>query len=86
MKKLKRQKTKRVNKSFIKKIKHKEYVDVLFNKNLIKHKMKSIQSRLHKIETCDVCEISLFCFDGKRYISDDAINSLAYFHKDVKSQ
>ena len=26
------------------------------------------------------------CFDDKMYILDDGINSLAYFHTDVKSQ
>ena len=43
--------------------------------------MKRIQSK-----TYDVCKISLSCFDDKRYIVDDGINSLAYFHKDIKSQ
>ena len=47
---------------------------------------KRIQSKLHRIETYDVCKISLFCFDDKRYILNDDINSLAYFHKYVKSQ
>ena len=28
----------------------------------------------------------LSCFDDIRYILDDGINSLAYFHKDVRSQ
>ena len=46
--------------------------------------MKRIQSKLHKIGTYDVCNISLSFFDDKRYILDDAINSLAYFHKDIK--
>ena len=27
-------------------------------------------------------EISLSCFDDKRYVSDDGIRMLAYFHKD----
>ena len=43
--------------------------------------MKRIQSKLHKIGTC---KISLSCFDDKRYILDDGINSWAYFHKDRK--
>ena len=30
-----------------KKIKHKEFVDVLFNKKVIRHNMKRIQSKLH---------------------------------------
>ena len=52
----------------------------------MRHKMKRIQSKLHRIGTYDVCKTSLSCFDGKRYILDDGINSLAYFLKDVKSQ
>ena len=43
--------------------------------------MKRIQSKLHKIATYEVCKISLSCFDDKRYILDDDINSVAYFHK-----
>ena len=34
-----------------KKIKHKESVGVLFNKKVIKHNMKIIQSKLHRIRT-----------------------------------
>ena len=52
----------------------------------MRHKMKIIQSKLHRIRTYDVCKISLSCFDDKRYILDDGINSLAYFYKNVKSQ
>ena len=40
-------KVKGVNKNVVKKIRHKEFVDVLFNKKLIRHKMKRIQSELH---------------------------------------
>ena len=58
----------------------------LVNKKLIRHSMKRIQSKLHRIATCDVCKISLSCFDDKRYILGDDINSLAYFHKDRRSQ
>ena len=66
------------------KIKHKEFVSVLFNKKVIRHNMKRIQSKLHRIGTYDVCKISLSCFDNKRYILDDGVNTLAYFHKDIK--
>ena len=51
-----------------KKIRHKEFVDVLFNKKVIRHNMKRIQSKLHKIGTYDVCKISLSCFDDRRCI------------------
>ena len=40
-----------------KKIKHKEFDDVLFNKKMIRHNMKRIQSRLHRIRTYNVCKI-----------------------------
>ena len=66
------------------KIKHKEFVSVLFNKKVIRHNMKIIQSKLHRIGTYDVCKISLSCFDNKRYKLDDGVNTLAYFHKDIK--
>ena len=67
-----------------KKIRHKKFVDVLFNKNVIRHSMKRIQSKLHKIGTYDVFKISLSCFDDKRYKLDDDVNSLDYFHRDIK--
>ena len=67
-----------------KKIRLKEFVDVLFNKKVIRHNMKRIQSKLNRIGTYDVCKISLSYFDDKRYILNDAVNSLAYFHKDIK--
>ena len=73
-------KTKEVNK----KLRHKEFVNVLFNKKVIRHNMKIIQSKFHKTGTYDVCKISLPCFDDKRYILDDGVNTLAYFHNDIK--
>ena len=48
--------------------------------------MKRIQSKFHRIGTYDACMISLSCFDDKKYILDDGINSLAYFHKDKQIQ
>ena len=75
-----------VNSVAVNNIKHEEYIDVLFNKKVVRHVMKRIQSKLHKIETYGVSKISLSRFDNKRYILDDGINSLAYFHKDTRSQ
>ena len=79
-------KTKGVNKNVVKRIRHKEFADVLFNKKKIRHKMKRIHSKLHRIGTYDVCNTSFSCFDDKRYILDYGINSLAYFHKDIRSK
>ena len=59
-----------------------EFKDVLFNKKIIKHKMKRIQAKKHKIGTYEIDKISLSCFDDKRCALDDGIHTLPYFHKD----
>ena len=59
-----------------------EFKDVLFNKKIIRHKMKRIQSKKHKLGTYEIDKISLSCFDNKRYVLDDGIHPLSYFHKD----
>ena len=46
--------------------------------------MERIQSRLHKIGTYNVCKISVSCLDDKRYVLRNGVDTLAYFHKDVK--
>ena len=78
-------KGKRVNKNVVKKIRHKEFVDILFNETMIRHNIKRIQSRLHRLGTYDVCKICLSCFDDKRDILDHGTSSLTYFHKNIKS-
>ena len=47
--------------------------------------MKRIQSVLHEIGTYYINKILLSCFDDKRFILDDGVNSLAYFHKEIKT-
>ena len=56
----------------------------MFNKKVVRHSMKRIQSKLHEIGTYDVFKISLSWFDDIRYILDDGINTLAYFHKNTR--
>ena len=58
-----------------------KFKDVLFNENIIRDKIKRIQSKKHKLGTYEISKISLSCFDNKRYILDDGIYTLAYFHK-----
>ena len=65
-------------------LKHKEYVDLLFGKKIVRHKMKGILSELHSVGTCDMYKISLSCFDDKIFVLDDGINTLAHGHKDIK--
>ena len=62
-----------------------EFKDTLFNKKTMRHKVKRIKIKKHKRETYEVNKISLPCFDDKRYVQDDSINTLAYFHRDINS-
>ena len=40
----------------------------------------------NKIGTYKIDKISLSCFDNKRYVLDDGVNTLAYFHKDCNKK
>ena len=66
-------KVKEVNKHIVKSIIHKELVDVLSNGEVVRHRMKRIQSKLHRIRSYDLCKISLSCFHDKRYINTMAL-------------
>ena len=68
-----------------KKLRHNEYLDILTNKKVLRHKMKRIQSKLHEIGAYDINKISLSCFDDKRYVLDDGVDTLAYCHKEIKT-
>ena len=68
-------KAKGVNKNVVKSMIHKEYVDALCSKGLVRHKMNRIQTELRKTGTYGVCKISLLRFDDKRYIFDDGVSS-----------
>ena len=60
-----------------------EFKDALFDKKLVRHKVKRIQSKKHKIATYEIDKISLSCFDDKRFVLNGLIHTLAYFHKDI---
>ena len=61
----------------------KELKDTLFNKKLLRQ--KRIQSKKHKLGWYEINKISLSVFDGKTFVLNDRIHTLAYFHKDVNS-
>ena len=42
-----------------------EFNDTLFNKKILRHKMRRIQAKKHKLGTYEVNKISLSCFDDK---------------------
>ena len=58
-----------------------KFKDVLFNKKIVRHKMKKIQSKKHKLRTYEIDKVSLSCFDDKRCVLDYGIYTLSYFHK-----
>ena len=62
-----------------------EFKDILFNKKVIRHKMRRIQSKKHKICTYEVIKTSLPCFNDKGFVLDDGVHTLAYFRKDLKN-
>ena len=42
-----------------------QFKDVLFNEQIISHKMKRIHSKKHKLGTYEIDKISFSCFDDK---------------------
>ena len=70
-----------ISKNVVKRdIDHKDYLSVLQNSTIKKHKMKTIRSDHHVVSSYEINKISLSCFDDKRYILDDGITSYAYGH------
>ena len=62
-----------------------ECKDTLFNKNIMRHKIRRIQAKNHKVGTYEINKISLSVFDDKRFVLNDDIHMLACFHKDIDS-
>ena len=61
-----------------------EFKDSLSNKKIIKHKMKRIQSKNHKIQTYKINKTSLSCLDDKGFVLNNSIHTLSYFHEDLQ--
>ena len=43
--------------------------------------MRKIQGKKHKMGTYEINKMSLCVFDDKRFVLDNAIHTLSYFHK-----
>ena len=65
------------------KLRHQEYVNVLFSKKIVRRKMKGVLSEKHSIGSYVLNKVSLSCYDDKRFILNNGIDSLAYGHKDI---
>ena len=61
-----------------------EFKNTLFNKEVLRHEMRRIQRKKHKLGIYEVDQISLSYFDDKRFVLNNGIHTFAYFHKDLK--
>ena len=61
-------KAKGVNKNVVVTISHNEYKDVLLNKKCLRHSVNKIQSKEHRVGTCEINKSYFSCFDDKIYI------------------
>jgi len=61
-------------------IKHQQYKACLFDKKETTATFHTLQSKNHKIKTEKLTKIALSCYDDKRFLLPDNINSLAYGH------
>ena len=67
-------KAKSINKNVTTTISHDEYRD---NEKCLRHSMKRIKSKDHKIGTYEINKISFFCFDYQIYIQKNGWDRLA---------
>ena len=79
--------TKNIEKSTCKRhnsyIKYGEICDTVFYRKVLRHKMTGIKSKNHNLITYESNKTSKYCFDDKRYIQENGINTLPYGHKDI---
>ena len=66
-----------------KEIKKSDFENTLFDKREMNHSMMTIRSFDHIIKMMRVNKKSLSCFDDKRYILGDGIQTLAYGHQEI---
>ena len=74
-------KAKGVNRNTAATVSHNEYKDISLNKKCLRHSMKMIESKDHKIGTYEINKISFSCFDDKIYIKENGCDGLALGYK-----
>ena len=70
-----------MNKNAVKAIRRSEYKGVLLNKKCLRHSANRIQSKNHRIGTCETNKKFLSCFDEKIYIQSNRYDGLAFGHE-----
>ena len=64
-------------------IEFQEFHDTLFQKKILRHQIRGIKSKNHNLGTYKANKISLSCFDDKRCILRNRIETFAYGLKDI---
>ena len=62
-------------------IEFQEFYDILFKKKILRHIIRETKSKNYNFGTYKTSKRSLSCFDDKRYILKNGINT--YGHKDI---
>ena len=63
-----------------------EFKDNLSNKKVLRHTMRRIQGKKHKMGSCEIYKISLSFFDDKRFVLNNGFHAVAYFQRDIDSR
>ena len=61
-------------------IRHEDYKNTLINNEQMHHKMKTIRSQRHQLDSYEINKVSLSCVNDKCYIHDNGTSSYAYGH------
>ena len=80
--KKKKKKEKNPQKGHYSYTKYEKFGDTLIKK--LFDRMRGIKSKNHNLITYESDKTSTSCFDDKRYILNDGINTLPYRHKDIQ--
>ena len=56
---------------------HNEFKDVLFNRKCLRNSMNTVQSKDHRIGTCEINKISLSSFDEKIPFPNNGYDGIA---------
>ena len=64
-------------------IEFQQFHDTLFKKKILRNQMRGVKSKNPNLGTYETNKISLSCFNDKRYIVRNGIETFAYGHKDT---
>ena len=63
-----------------------EFKDNLSKKKVLRHTMRRIQGKKHKMGSYEIYKISLSFFDDKRFVLNNGFHTVAYFQRDMDSR